>query len=127
MSTARHVAEIDKLRARPFPDGDGGPGFHLALLAESPSLLDADPAEVLRTLEEYAAEVQAVIEVLALRWGDPRVFYGIPGPLLARMGSVPALYGWQVDGRTVALGMTESAPDEPVRLYATMADVTLIG
>ncbi|MFC9270213.1 hypothetical protein ACFTXJ_20850 [Streptomyces zhihengii] len=78
MTTARHLAEIDLLRGRAFPDvpgpsrsGTAGPGYHLARL---PAGGDGDtgPCPAPGGGEaQCRAECEALVAALTVRWGEP--------------------------------------------------------
>ncbi|KUF16978.1 hypothetical protein [Streptomyces silvensis] len=81
MSSADHIAAIDLLRARGFPEepgrselGYGGPGFHVAELSTQDQLWDDDGTAHEETEEQYEAERDALTVLLAERWGEPQHF-----------------------------------------------------
>ncbi|MEU1903958.1 hypothetical protein ACFV4E_06470 [Streptomyces hygroscopicus] len=140
-STADHVTSIDRLRARDFPrqravDGRvaSGPGFHVADLRASEDFWDADPARVEEVLEEFEAELGALVQALTLRWGAPAVLdltdslersamgEPVPPPLDTLCGYVPELHIWHVDGRWVGLGVGQGGRELPFQLLVAIGE-----
>ncbi|WP_030828782.1 hypothetical protein [Streptomyces hygroscopicus] len=140
-STADHVTSIDRLRARDFPrqravDGRvaSGPGFHVADLRVSEDFWDADPARVEEVLEEFEAELGALVQALTLRWGAPAVLdltdslersamgEPVPPPLNTLCGYVPELHIWHVDGRWVGLGVGQGDRELPFQLLVAIGE-----
>ncbi|MEU4894209.1 hypothetical protein AB0B12_33630 [Streptomyces sp. NPDC044780] len=138
-STADHVASIDRLRARDFPGQRtvhgrvaGGPGFHVADLRVSEDFWDADLTRVEEVLEEFEAELSALVQVLTLRWGAPEVLdltdalersamgEPVPPPLDTLCGYVPELHIWRVDGRWVGLGVGQGDRELPFQLLVAI-------
>ncbi|MET9293221.1 hypothetical protein [Streptomyces sp. NPDC003077] len=136
LTTARHVAAIDLLRVRAFPDapvplrsppGESGPGYHLALLEESEPLWDADPADVEEAAHASGAGLAALVSVLSLRWGPPEVLdltvereraamgMPVPAPLERLSGLLEEACSWRIEGRwiTVGAGRGEGGPPCP--------------
>ncbi|QNP62151.1 hypothetical protein [Streptomyces genisteinicus] len=79
MTTARHLAEIDLLRGRDFPDvpgpsrsGAAGPGYHLARLPVAGGDGTGREAVPEEGEEQCRAECEALAAALAVRWGDPQ-------------------------------------------------------
>jgi hypothetical protein len=79
-STAEQLSIIDSLSALPFPDeerrgtgrGWSGPGFHLVILRESQDFWEDRSTEAVEAAErELEANVAALTELLAGRWGAP--------------------------------------------------------
>lgn len=110
MTLARHLAALDLLRARPFPEE----GYHLTELAVE------EPTE-----EQAEAEREALALLLETRWGPPRLvsLYSlvartgsgeeIPEPWGLICASVPDIQLWRVDARWIALGLTRRGADGP--------------
>ncbi|WP_039936519.1 hypothetical protein [Streptomyces himastatinicus] len=133
-STADHLATIDALRARDFPAQRRGPGFHVADLRVSEDFWDADLTRVEEVLEEFEAELGVLVQVLTLRWGDPRVLdladvlersamgEPVPPPLDDLCGYVPELYVWRVDGRWVGLGVGQGDRELPFQLLVAIGE-----
>lgn len=102
MTLAQHLAALDLLRARAFPEE----GYHLAELAVGA------PSE-----EQAEAEREALALVLAGRWGPPALVglssmlarhgegEAIPRPWDLLCTSVPDIQLWRVGDRWVALGL----------------------
>ncbi|MFK4274096.1 hypothetical protein, partial [Streptomyces milbemycinicus] len=139
--TADHVTAIDRQRARDFPrqravDGRvaSGPGFHVADLRVSEDFWDADPARVEEVLEEFEAELGALVQALTLRWGAPAVLdltdslersamgEPVPPPLDTLCGYVPELHIWHVDGRWVGLGVGQGDRELPFQLLVAIGE-----
>lgn len=144
-STADHVATIDQLRARDFPaqrTADGwvasGPGFHVADLRVSEDFWDADLTRVEEVLEEFEAELGALVQVLTLRWGAPEVLdltaslersamgEPVPPPLDTLCGYVPELRLWRLDGRWVGLGVGQGDRELPFQLLVAIGELGAI-
>lgn len=150
MSTALHLARIERLCAREFPAqhgrsdlGPGGPGYHLAeLSADRVPEETAEPGEAddpaLRELvvEQCEAERDGLTRLLAARWGEPdtmglggvllRVLeHGedIPEPWASLSARVPDVHLWHTAGRWVALGVARLDPAQPPCLVATVTDI----
>ncbi|MFG2427112.1 hypothetical protein [Streptomyces sp. NPDC048590] len=80
MTTAHHLRLIDGMRAKDFPpervpsgSGVSGPGYHTALLHGDHALGDSDEADGLDLRAQCAAEHDALLTLLNLRWGEPQV------------------------------------------------------
>ncbi|MFJ1646114.1 hypothetical protein [Streptomyces sp. NPDC088258] len=118
MTTARHLAVIDLLRAAAFPavrgptgTGTGGPGYHLVELAGG-----ADP-------EQCGAEHTALVDLLTVRLGEPdflslwslqaRITGGeeIPEPWRELSSGPLRLHLWWTEGRWLAVGLAEGPVD----------------
>ncbi|MFE6158317.1 hypothetical protein ACFQ7F_05275 [Streptomyces sp. NPDC056486] len=150
MSTAQHLAAIDLLRSREFPaehgwsnGGVGGPGYHIAELLTSGDFWEDDGTEWEATEEQYEAERDGLTVLLAERWGAPQIFslaslferssgdeYGgesdagedIPEPWGSLSSSVPDLHLWRVDGRWIALGVSQWDRELPFQLLAVVTE-----
>ena len=122
---AQHLATIDLLRARPFPEQRGrqagvvsGPGYHLAELATSEEFWEDDGSGRLVAGEQYEAECGALSALLTGRWGEPQLVSlsgtlargaegeDVPEPWQELSGSVPYVDLWQSEGRWVAVGVS---------------------
>lgn len=141
MDLAAQLAEVDRLRALDFPARpvrtpalDSGPGFHLADLAVGEDFTGEDEGRRAETADDFGAACQALIELLARRWGDPepldlapylmRSAEGgeVPPPLDALCGYVREVYGWRVGDRWIALGVGQGGASLPFRLVLATAD-----
>ncbi|MFI7102162.1 hypothetical protein ACIBK8_22725 [Streptomyces sp. NPDC050161] len=139
--TARGLAELDRLRQRPFPEGrersptgESGPGFHLTRLWTGPPAWDADPADEQGIREDGAAQLEALTAVLSLRWGEPeevdltgileRVAQGLPvrPPLDVLSAAADRLSVWQPGSRWVALGAGYGGPELPAQVLAATGE-----
>ena len=126
MTIAGHLATIDRLRARPFPEapgrselGDSGPGFHVAALARSEEFWEDDGTRRLEVEEQYEAERDALSERLGSRWGAPQHFSlfsvfsrsmdgeEIPEPWGVLSNHTPDLYLWRAEERWIGLGVSQ--------------------
>ncbi|MCT4353651.1 hypothetical protein M5362_10980 [Streptomyces sp. Je 1-79] len=108
MTLAQHLAALELLRARAFPEE----GYHLAELAVE------EPTE-----EQAEAEREALALLLGSRWGPPRLvsLYSllaragggeeIPAPWGLLCASVPDIQLWRVDARWVALAHARLGED----------------
>ncbi|MHC8560916.1 hypothetical protein ACW23B_02670 [Streptomyces albidoflavus] len=141
MSTARHLATLEQLCARPFvdegsvrsaPQGSTGPGFHLALLAGS----GAPAGERATVAEEFAALREALAAVLEVRWGPAEhvslwsAFVRAEEAQIAGTGevveerwrslcaSVPDVLLWRRADRWMALRHRGAGAEQPFRLLA---------
>lgn len=147
MSTALHLARIERLCARKFPTQPGrsdlclgGPGYHVAELGVdgSPAEPEAadDPALREIVVEQCEAEREGLTELLTARWGEPDTIglggvllrtleYGedIPEPWASLSARVPDVQLWHTAGRWVALGVARLDPAQPPCLVATVTDI----
>ncbi|KAK1177721.1 hypothetical protein B7755_005770 [Streptomyces sp. NBS 14/10] len=140
-STADHLAIIDLLRARDFPDRRGvvgavasGPGFHVADLRVSEDFWDADLERLIEVEEEFEVELGVLVQVLSLRWGEPEVLdladhlerdamgERVPEPLRSLCGYVGRVYGWRTDGRWIGLGIGQGDRELPLQLVAAIGE-----
>lgn len=143
MDLAAQLAEVDRLRARPFPaqrvrEGAvaSGPGFHVADLAVSEDLDDADPARWEEVRDDYEALCQALVELLAARWGDPETLdlqpllaameeaTTVPPPLDDLCAYVPEVYGWRVGDRWIGVGIGRGGAALPCHLVLAVGERT---
>ena len=148
MSTAQHLAAIDLLCSREFPaehgrsEGcDGGPGYHIAELLTSEDFWEDDGTRRGATEDQYEAERDGLTVLLADRWGAPQIFSlrslfdramsggddgmgeDIPEPWGSLSSSVPDLHLWRVDGRWVALGISQWDKELPFQLVAVVTEI----
>ncbi|GGT94763.1 MULTISPECIES: hypothetical protein [Streptomyces] len=142
MTTARHLAAIDLLRSRAFPEapgrtelGESGPGFHIAELATSEEFWEDDGTRWLEVADQYEAERVALSVLLAARWGPPRIMglwsllergmagEDIPEPWSSLSGQAPDLHLWRVEGRWTALGVSNWDKELPFQLLAVVTTV----
>jgi hypothetical protein len=149
MDLAAQLAEVDRLRALDFPvrqvrtprsgslptGVDSGPGYHLADLAVSEDFWADDGSRRAQALDDYEAACQALVELLAARWGDPDPLDlhpylvrqeeedgEVPAPLGALCGYVPEVYGWRVGARWTALGVGQWGRESPFQLVLAIAE-----
>ncbi|MER8000402.1 hypothetical protein ACWEJP_05335 [Streptomyces sp. NPDC004749] len=139
MTTAQHLAVIERLRARAFPArrgpsdvGTSGPGYHLAELARGGGLGDDDGTRRADEADQFDAEHAALAEILTLRFGEPwymstwsvQVRGGegeeIPEPWRELSGGPRFLYLWRVEDRWLAVGLAEADEERPFRLLAVV-------
>lgn len=148
MSTAQHLATIDLLCSREFPAehgrsdaGAGGPGYHIAELLTSEDFWEDDGTAWEATEEQYEAERDGLSVLLTHRWGAPALFSlaslfertlsggedgageDIPEPWGSLSSSVPDLHLWRVDGRWVALGVSQWDKELPFQLIAVVTEI----
>lgn len=141
MSTARHVATIDLLCARPFPAertgsevGTSGPGFHLAELAIGESFGAHDGSGRALEAEQYEAECTALASVLTTRWGEPHLLSlwnthvrategeEIPDPWRELSAGVGYVHLWRTKAHWLAIGIAQHGDDHPLQLLATITE-----
>lgn len=142
MSTARHLATIERLCSRAFPAerggsdvGSGGPGYHIAELLTSDGFLTDDGILRSAVQDQYEAERDGISALLSPRWGEPHrvslwsVFLRtqegvehIPEPWRSLSTTVPDLHLWRAGDRWVALGIAQWGPQHPCRLLAVVTD-----
>jgi len=139
---SRHLATIDVLRGRPFPERPGssagvtaGPGYHLAELSTSEGFWEDDGAGRSAAEEQCAAECAALSLLLTERWGEPdlvsplgtrlRAAAGeaVPEPWCGLSFGVPCLEVWRADGRWIALGVSQQQEDLPFQLVAAVTEI----
>lgn len=138
MSIARHLALIDELCSRPFPaehgpsdTGDGGPGYHVAVLESS----RGDCGTRTATVEQYEKERDALYELLAPRWGDPDPYnlHGvllrtareeIPEPWASLSARARVAHLWEAHGtgRWVAVAVADQDEWDDVQLLAVVTE-----
>ncbi|MFF8845353.1 hypothetical protein ACF08N_21965 [Streptomyces sp. NPDC015127] len=139
MTTAQHLAAIDRLRGRAFPAvrgrselGDSGPGYHFARLP--PAGEDAQECGIRQeeAAEQCRAECEALADALSTRWGQPHRISlwsvsvrSIAGEEVAdpweELGRLTDdLHLWRVDGRWIGVGVARA--DE--RRWELLAVVT---
>lgn len=117
MNLAAHLAAMEALRARP------GPRLVTLHTAEDP--WDADPGLVPEVQDGLEALCQALIELLARRWGEPHTLDPAALPDFDPLcPSVDELYGWHAGGRWTALGIQPHTPDAAGRLIAVTGVVS---
>ncbi|MBD0743939.1 hypothetical protein [Streptomyces sp. CBMA152] len=142
MTTARHLEVIDLLRVRDFPAERGrsgtitsGPGYHVAELSISEELWDDDGSRRLEAEEQYEAECEALAERLSDRWGAAQMFSlwsvltrsmegeEIAEPWDGLSNSVSYLHLWRVDGRWVAVGVSQWDTELEFQLMAVVTEI----
>lgn len=142
MSIAQHLAVIDRLCSEDYPAepgrsdvGTAGPGYHLAELQTSGDFWEDDGTGWEETEDQYEADRDALSQLLAERWGAPDVFSlwsvldrsmegeDIPEPWGVLSSHVPNVHLWQVDGRWVALGVSQWDKELPFQLVALITEI----
>lgn len=145
MDLAAHLATVDLLRARDFPAQrvragavESGPGFHLAVLAVSEAFWEDDGSRWAAVEDEFGAVCQALVELLAQRWGEPetldlgpyltRLDKGLPvlPPLDVLCGYLPEVHGWRVADRWIALGVGQWDGELPFQLVLAVAERDIV-
>lgn len=141
MDLVAQLATVDVLRARDFPAQrvrsgavDSGPGFHVADLAVSEDFWDDAGSRRAVVGDDFGAACQALVEILARRWGEPhtvdlapylaRLDEGgtVPPPLGMLCGYLPEVYGWQVDDRWIAVGVGQWDGELPFQLVVAVGE-----
>ncbi|MER5203287.1 hypothetical protein [Streptomyces sp. NPDC002825] len=142
MTTAGHLATIDLLRTRAFPERpersgpvDSGPGFHVGELATSEDFWEDDGSRSLLVEEQYEAERDGLAVLLTARWGPPeeltlwsvleRSMDGeeMPEPWSTLSCHTPRLKLWRADGRWIGLGVSQWDKELPYQLLAVVTEV----
>ncbi|MBB5101756.1 hypothetical protein [Streptomyces spectabilis] len=142
MSSAEHIATIDLLRARDFPEAPGrsaagraGPGFHIAELATYEAAGDDDGTVRDAMEERYEAERDALTVLLTERWGEPHVISlasafaravagsgDVAEPWASLSETVPDVHLWQAEGHWIALGVARWGGWEALQLLAVITE-----
>ncbi|WP_051795092.1 hypothetical protein [Streptomyces sp. NRRL S-87] len=143
-----HVATVDDLIARPFPEREvgpgkakdgrwGGPGYHLAVLRESRDFWDDRSEEVVEAAElELEADLAALVKTMTSRWGHPKVVdlwpylgfddpdpeYAAPQPLLFLCNVAGRMHVWRLPDSDRWIGLTIGQADReyPLQLIAAL-------
>ncbi|MEU0086324.1 hypothetical protein [Streptomyces sp. NPDC006274] len=142
MTTAQHLAAIDRLRGRTFPAqrersrlGDSGPGYHIGHLRIPADALDASDRAAGRSREPYEAECEALVTALSSRWGEGQWFAlwsvlvgsicgeEIPAPWDELSHCVEDLHLWRVGSHWTAVGVSRAEGEDEYRLIAVVTDV----
>ncbi|MGW5737309.1 MULTISPECIES: hypothetical protein [Streptomyces] len=131
------------------PYGAGGPGYHIAELLTSGDFWEDDGTQWETTSDQYDAERDGLTVLLAERWGEPQKFslasvferaqgddfaderedggeHGgedIPEPWSSLSSSVPDLHLWRVEGRWIALGVSQWDTELPFQLLAVVTEI----
>ncbi|MFE4590420.1 hypothetical protein [Streptomyces laurentii] len=140
--TAQHLAALDALAARAFPDRDersgfrdSGPGYHVAALATSEDFWEDDGTRRLIVEDQYEAERDGLATLLEVRWGAPRILSlwpvlersmdgeDIPEPWSSLSCHVPHLRLWRAGERWIALGVSQWDKELPFQLVAVVTTV----
>lgn len=135
MDLAAQLAEVERLRALDFPAQPSdsatvrsGPGYHVADLAVSQDFHEAGPDRWEQVADDFESGCQALVELLAGRWGEPhpldlypylvRMGEGgsVPPPLDVLCGYVSEVYGWRVADRWIALGVGQGDRELPFQM-----------
>ncbi|MEU7021930.1 hypothetical protein ABZ990_14885 [Streptomyces sp. NPDC046203] len=143
-STAQHLAALDALTARVFPDHseycrsalrDSGPGHHVVPLATSEDFWEDDGTRRLIVEDRYEAERDALAVLLDIRWGAPRILglrdvlergmsgEDVPEPWATLSCHVPDLYLWRAGERWIGLGVAQWDKELPFQLVAVVTTV----
>ncbi|QDQ10208.1 hypothetical protein [Streptomyces spectabilis] len=143
MSSAEHIATIDLLRARDFPEAPGrseaghaGPGFHIAELATFETAGDDDGTTRDAMEEQYEAERDALTVLLTERWGEPHIIGlasafaraatgsdDVPEPWASLSETVPDVHLWQAEGQWIALGVARWGGWRALQLLAVITKI----
>ncbi|MWA09587.1 hypothetical protein [Streptomyces sp. BA2] len=134
------------------PCGVGGPGYHIAELLTSGDFWEDDGTQWEATSVQYDAERDGLTVLLTERWGAPQIFSlasaferaqgdvyddggeagddgeagaaeEIPEPWGSLSSSVPDLHLWRVDGRWIALGVSQWDKELPFQLLAVVTEI----
>ncbi|WP_128976179.1 hypothetical protein [Streptomyces roseicoloratus] len=142
MDTAQHLAALDELLGRAFPERDertghrdSGPGHHVATLATSEDFWEDDGTRRSAVEEQYEAERDGLSTLLGARWGPPQVFSlwsvldrsmsgeDIPEPWGVLSNHTPDVHLWRAEHRWVALGVSQWDDELPFQLLAVVTTV----
>ncbi|MEU9208090.1 hypothetical protein AB0D27_09105 [Streptomyces sp. NPDC048415] len=144
MTSAQHLATIERLCSEGFPQEHGGsdvgaegPGYRIVELATSEEFWEDDGTAREETQEQYEADRDGITELLANRWGRPHIISlasvfersvdgeDIPEPWGILSSHVPDLHLWRADGhdRWVALGVSQWARDLPFQLLLVVTEI----
>ncbi|MFI8824933.1 hypothetical protein [Streptomyces sp. NPDC053431] len=142
METAQHLAAIDDLVVRAFPERaessgfrDSGPGYHVAALATSEEFWEDDGTRRSAVHEQYEADRDGLSTVLGVRWGPPQVFSlwsvldrsmsgeRISEPWGGVCCHVPDLHLWRAGQRWIGLGVSQWDKELPFQLLAVVTTV----
>ncbi|MFI2781406.1 hypothetical protein [Streptomyces sp. ALB3] len=123
MTTAHHLRLIDGMRTKDFPlervpsgSGVSGPGYHTALLVGGDDQ-EGDGADREEHRVQCLAEHDALLTLLALRWGEPQVVSlwsaqerMMAGEVIAEPWAEPVascdyLQLWRTGGRWIAVAL----------------------
>jgi hypothetical protein len=128
--------------------GVGGPGYHIAELLTSDDFWEDDRTRWEATADQYDAERDGLSVLLAERWGAPQIFSlhslfertlgdgedipepsevpeppEVPEPWGSLSSSVPDLHLWRIDGRWIALGVSQWDKELPFQLLAVVTEI----
>ncbi|MFJ9809643.1 hypothetical protein ACIRTB_15580 [Streptomyces sp. NPDC101158] len=142
METRQHLAAIDDLVGRAFPERaessgyrDSGPGHHVDALATSEEFWECDATHRLDVEEQYEADRDGLSTLLGARWGPPQVFSlwsvrdrsmsgeRIPEPWNVLSCHVPDLHLWRARGRWIGLGVSQWDKELPFQLLVVVTTV----
>lgn len=142
MDRTQHLAAIDELVARAFPERaersgfrDSGPGHHVVALATSEEFWEDDGTRRLAVEEQYEAERDGLSTLLGARWGPPQVFSlwstaqrSISGEHVSEpwddlSNHIPDLHLWRARGRWIGLGVSQWDKELPFQLLAVVTTV----
>jgi hypothetical protein len=144
MDSAKYLARIDSLCTGDLAAEHGGsdvlmagPGYCIVTLEVSPGSWTGDPAQRVRTVDDFHALKDHISVLLDTRWGarQPLWWMGtlvvridrgelIPEPWATISTWVDELNLWQPTGtdRWIALGVLEGAMDDEVHLLALVTE-----
>ncbi|MFF2901359.1 hypothetical protein [Streptomyces sp. NPDC057966] len=143
MTTAHHLRLIDAMRTSAFPtertrsgSGVSGPGYHTASLHAEVDHWDDDEARRLEHRAQCLAEHDALLTLLAGRWGEPqpislwsaqeRMIGGeeIPEAWADTVAGCEVLQLWRVEGRWIGIGLylEEEGPGCELNVVVTEID-----
>ncbi|WP_405710028.1 MULTISPECIES: hypothetical protein [unclassified Streptomyces] len=143
MTTAHHLRLIDAMRTSGFPterirsgSGVSGPGYHAASLHADVDHWDDDEARRLEHRAQCLAEHDALLTLLAGRWGEPqaismwsaqeRMIAGeeIPEAWADTVAGCEFLRLWRVEERWIGIGLylEEEGPGCELNVVVTEID-----
>lgn len=144
MDIAKHLATIDRLRAREFPAKlsrsdrcTAGPGYFMTELETSQGLLAGEACVREQTADDFHAYRQGIAQRLNDRWGElppwpqltvrERMGRGeaIPEPWATLSLRTDELDVWQPEerGRWVVVGVADRDERDEIQLLATVTEI----
>ncbi|MFE3471531.1 MULTISPECIES: hypothetical protein [unclassified Streptomyces] len=143
MTTAHHLRLIDGMRTRDFPLertpsdwGVSGPGYHAAFLRADHQPWGDDEPSAPEHRAQCLAEHDALLTLLAARWGEPQVMSlwsaqerMTAGEMMADPWADPVagcefLQLWRVEERWIAVGLVleDGGPGCELTVLVTVVD-----